>query len=142
MSDIDRLPHRPPMLLLDEIVELLPGSRCRARRRTHAADFFFQGHFPGMPVVPACILVELIAQAGGLAAGTGIDQHSTEPLQLRVAAFGPCKFPSGARPDQVLEVDARVVGHLGPLYKVEGEVVADGTVVASGAVTLADPVRR
>jgi len=117
MSDIDRLPHRPPMLLLDEIVELVPGSRCRARRRTAAADFFFQGHFPGMPVVPACILVEMIAQAGGLAAGTGI-QQSNDPLQLRVAAFGPCKFPSGAGPGQLLEVDARVVGHLGPLYKV------------------------
>jgi 3-hydroxymyristoyl/3-hydroxydecanoyl-(acyl carrier protein) dehydratase len=83
----------------------------------------------------------MIAQAGGLAAGTGIEP-SREPLQLRVAAFGPCKFPSAAGPDQVLEIAARVVGHLGPLYKVEGEVVADGTLVASGAVTLAEPPRR
>jgi 3-hydroxyacyl-[acyl-carrier-protein] dehydratase len=141
MPDIDRLPHRPPMRLIEQVAELIPGSRCRARRLTRRDDFFFQGHFPGTPVVPACILVEMIAQAGGLAAGTAATA-STEPLQLRVAAFGPCKFPSAALPDQTLEIDARVIGQLGGLYKVEGEVRADGTLVASGTVTLADAPRR
>ena len=129
------------MLLLDEVAELVPGVRCRARRRTRGDDFFFQGHFPAAPVVPACMLVEMIAQAGGLAAGTGISS-SAEPLQLRVAAFGSCKFPAAAGADQLLDIDARVVGHLGALFKVEGEVRADGTLVASAAVTLADPPRH
>jgi 3-hydroxyacyl-[acyl-carrier-protein] dehydratase len=141
MSDIDRLPHRPPMLLLEEIAALEPGVRCQARRHTRADDFYFQGHFPGAPIVPACVLVEMIAQAGGLAAGTGVSS-GPEPLQLRVAAFGPCKFPAAAGPGQTLEIDARVVAQLGPLFKVEGEVRAGGTVVASGAVTLADAPRR
>ena len=141
MSDIDRLPHRPPMRLLDEIVELVPGERCRARRRTRTDDFFFQGHFPGSPVVPAIVLVEMIAQAGGLAAGTS-GSAAAEPLQLRVAAFGPCKFPAAAGPDQDLDIATRVAGRLGGMYKVEGEVRADGTLVASGAVTLADTPRR
>jgi 3-hydroxymyristoyl/3-hydroxydecanoyl-(acyl carrier protein) dehydratase len=57
---------------------------------------------------------------------------------LRVAAFGPCKFPAAAGPDQCLDVEARVVGRLGGMVKIEGSVRADGTVVASGAVTLAD----
>jgi 3-hydroxyacyl-[acyl-carrier-protein] dehydratase len=129
------LPHTPPMRLLEEVLELVPGERCTARRVTRADDFFFQGHFPGNPVVPACILLELLAQAGGLAVGSTIASHN--PIQLRVAAVGQCKFPSAARAGALLEASARVVGQLGPLFKVDGTVTADGVVVASGGVTLA-----
>ncbi len=61
---------------------------------------------------------------------------------LRVAALGPFKFPSGARPNQQLEARARVVGRMGAIIKIEGEVFADGTLVAIGSVTLADVGER
>jgi 3-hydroxyacyl-[acyl-carrier-protein] dehydratase len=137
MDYLALLPHAPPMRLLDAVVDVVPGERCRAVRVVRASDFFFQGHFPGNPVVPACILVELIAQAGGLAAGTSEMAEPASPLQLRVAALGPCKFPASAGPGATLEIDARVVARLGPLVKVEGEVASGGTVIASGGVTLA-----
>ena len=86
-------------------------------------------------MVPACILLELLAQTGGLAAGSTIESRT--PVQLRVAAVGPCKFPSAARSGALLEASARVVGQLGPLFKVDGTVTADGVVVATGGVTLA-----
>ena len=63
-------------------------------------------------------------------------------LRLRVAALGPFKFPGAARPGAWLEARARVTGRLGPLIKIEGEVTADGAVVASGSVTLAEAPRR
>ncbi len=136
MSDyLTLLPHMPPMRLLEEVVDLVPGERCTARRVARPDDFYFQGHFPGNPVVPACILLELLAQAGGLAAGSISDRQ--QPIQLRVAAVGPCKFPSAARAGALLETTARVVGQLGPLYKVDGTVTADGVLVASGGLTLA-----
>lgn len=131
------LPHQPPMRLLDEVVELQPGASAVARRATHATDFYFQGHFPGDPIVPAIILVEMLAQAGGLAAGAPRVGEPQTPIALRVAGLGPFKFPGAARPGDVLEARARVVGQIGGLYKIEGEVTAAGRAVAAGAVTLA-----
>ena len=125
------------MRLLDAIVDLVPGLRACARRDLRADDFFFDGHFPDEPIVPAVILVEMIAQVGGLAAGA--PEHSaTEaaPLRLRVAALGPFRFHHAATPGARLVVDARVAGKFGGLYKIEGEVTADGRLVAAGSVTL------
>lgn len=137
MDLLDLLPHRPPMRLLDEIVELTAGQRARGRRRLRPDDFFFDGHFPGEPIVPAIILVEMLAQVGGLAAAAPPpDVVTSEPLRLRVAGFGPFKFPAAAKPGDELDVTARVAGKLGGLYKIEGEVIASGRVVASGSVTL------
>jgi 3-hydroxymyristoyl/3-hydroxydecanoyl-(acyl carrier protein) dehydratase len=58
-------------------------------------------------------------------------------IALRVAGLGPFKFPAAARAGDVLEANARVVGQLGDLYKIEGEVTVSGRIVATGAVTLA-----
>jgi 3-hydroxyacyl-[acyl-carrier-protein] dehydratase len=129
------LPHQPPMRLVEEVIEVIPGVSARCTRVTRPGDWFFQGHFPGQPVVPAIVLVELLAQTGGLAIGS---TAGTSTLALRVAAFGGFKFPRAAGPGMTLEAVARVAGRMGGLHKIEGEVTADGQVVASGSLTLAE----
>jgi 3-hydroxyacyl-[acyl-carrier-protein] dehydratase len=133
------LPHAPPMRLIEEVLEVTPGVAATTRRRTAAPDFYFDGHFPGEPVVPAIILIELVAQTGGLAVGAPRDEAADggEPVILRVAAVGGFKFPRGCGAGVILETTARVVGHMGPLWKIEGEVTADGQRVAVGSLTLA-----
>jgi len=94
MAWIDCLPHQPPMRLLEDVVDVKHGERATGLRLTRPDDFYFQGHFPGQPVVPAIILVELLAQTGGIAAAAPPPGEPPSALQLRVAALGPFKFPA------------------------------------------------
>ena len=89
--------------------------------------------------MPAIVLVELVAQTGGLAIGSGAP--GGEPLALRVAALGGFKFPGAAIAGDVLDVTARLAGKMGGLYKIEGEVTVAGRTVGAGSVTLADARR-
>jgi 3-hydroxyacyl-[acyl-carrier-protein] dehydratase len=134
---VDRLPHRPPMRLVERIVELVEGESAVGIRVARPDDWYFDGHFPNDPVVPAIVLIELLAQTGGLAAMSGGAARECEPT-LRVAAVGPFKFPGAARPGEMLEARARVAGRIGGIIKIEGEVFADSRRVAVGGITLAD----
>jgi 3-hydroxyacyl-[acyl-carrier-protein] dehydratase len=63
----DLLPHRPPFLFVDEILDLVPGASARGRWRLTGDEWFFQGHFPGRPTLPGVLMCEAIAQVGALA---------------------------------------------------------------------------
>src|ERR1700730_13769699 len=117
---VDLLPHRPPMRLVEEIADLVAGESARGLRVARPEDWYFQGHFPDDPIVPAIVLIELLAQTGGLAAASAAVPGPG--AMLRIAAIGPFKFPGGARPNQLLEAHARVVGRIGRMIKIEGEV--------------------
>ena len=67
MAPEDLLPHRPPFLFVDEIVDLVPGESASAIWRLTGDEWFFQGHFPGRPTLPGVLMCEAIAQVGALA---------------------------------------------------------------------------
>lgn len=123
------------MRLVEEVGDVTPGQGAVGRRVAHPDDFYFEGHFPHHPIVPAVILIELLAQIGGIAVASGTEEAA--PRQLRVAGLGPFKFPAAARPGAVLEATVAVVGRFAGVFKIEGSVTADGVLVAVGSVLLA-----
>jgi 3-hydroxyacyl-[acyl-carrier-protein] dehydratase len=139
-SLLARLPHQPPMRLVERIERCEPGALASASRTVHRDEWYFDGHFPGEPVVPAVVLVELLAQTGGLAAA-GQAREGDGPIGMRLAALDAFKFPAAAGPGAHLVATATVQGRMGPLIRIQGEVTADGRLVATGSITLAE-VRR
>jgi 3-hydroxyacyl-[acyl-carrier-protein] dehydratase len=95
------IPHRPPFLLLDEIVELVPGERCHARRLVRKDDWWFAGHFPGNPVMPGVLIVEALAQAGVV---TALSHPANRGKLILFAGIDKVRFKRVVTPGDTLDL--------------------------------------
>ena len=68
------IPHREPMLLVEEVLEIEPGTYCKAMRQTDESDFYFQGHFPGNPIMPGIFLIEAMTQTSAISAASTLQE--------------------------------------------------------------------
>ena len=112
------LPHRPPMLLVDEIVELDEEHAVGLLHLT-GEEFFFQGHFPGNPIMPAVFRLEALAQVGGVAL------LSIPEFRGKTAVYNgidKAKFRAMAKPGDTLRMEVRFVKRRGPMAVAEGVV--------------------
>jgi 3-hydroxyacyl-[acyl-carrier-protein] dehydratase len=70
----DLIPHREPMLLIEQVLEIEPGAYCKAMRQTLGSDFYFQGHFPGNPIMPGIFLIEAMTQTSAITAASTLQE--------------------------------------------------------------------
>lgn len=108
--DIDEimalLPHRPPFLLVDRIVELEPAERAVGLKCVTINEPFFVGHFPGHPVMPGVLILEALAQVAGIITFTGlVDRHQVAYF----TGINEAKFRRPVRPGDVLRLEAQAV---------------------------------
>ena len=127
------LPHRYPFLLIDRVTEMIPKTRIVALKNVTVNEPFFGGHFPGNPIMPAVLMVEAIAQAGGALLLTEIPDRADKLMVF--TGIEEAKFRRPVTPgDQVrFEVDvlqwrSRAVKMLGNIT-VDGKLVCDATVM-------------
>lgn len=131
---LDALPHGPSFRFVDELTSLLPGREATAVYRIKGDEAFLEGHFPGQPMMPGVILIEAIAQLGGVVVQTDPDQPAM--ADLRLTGVRAAKILGAAVPGEVLEIRVKVEGRLGGLVQVEGEVRAADGILATAKVTL------
>ena len=133
-ASLASLPHGPEFRFVDELLSLVPGKQASGRYRVRGDEAFLAGHFPGQPLLPGVILIEAIAQLGGVVAQSD-PQHG--PLKnLRLTGVRVAKILGAAVPGEVLEISATVEGRLGPMVQIAGAISVDGRLVASAKITL------
>ena len=130
------LPHRYPFLLVDRVVALEPGKTLRAIKNVSVNEPFFQGHFPGHPVMPGVLIVEALAQASGLLVFLSTPRHEKTPMYYLVKV-DKAKFTRLVVPgDQlVLEVELkRMIRRMGQFVcraLVDGKPVAEAELLCA-----------
>jgi 3-hydroxyacyl-[acyl-carrier-protein] dehydratase len=136
VTDILRyLPHRYPFLLVDRATDLVPGKSVVAHKCVSFNEPFFQGHFPGRPVMPGVLIVEAMAQAGGLLVLTGMDEAAYADKIVLFTSIERAKFRKPVVPGDRLDLECRNAGHKLNMWKIEGQAKVDGKLVAETLLT-------
>src|SRR6476469_8598822 len=122
------LPHRYPFLLIDRVLELT-DDRVLCLKNVTVNEPFFQGHFPGVPVMPGVLQIEAMAQAGGILASRVVSFDPTTHVMLFMA-IDAVKFRMAVVPGDQLHIEV-VPLRKGKIFKMKGEIKVDGQVVSS-----------
>ncbi len=133
------LPHRYPFLMIDRLVRLDPGKAATAIKNVTIDEPFFQGHFPGHPIMPGVLIAEALAQTGGLAFASeegNPDEASHFRLPI-LAKIEEMRFRSTVSPGDQLWLYAEVLRSYESLAIVKVEAKVNETVVARGKIVLA-----
>jgi 3-hydroxyacyl-[acyl-carrier-protein] dehydratase len=126
------LPHRDPLLLLDEVLELEPGARVVARKVVREENC--AGHFPGNPIMPGVLMVEALAQAGAVAV---LSQEENRGKLALFAGIDDVRFKRIVRPGDELTLECELESVRGPIGKGKVRATVDGELAVRGTLTFA-----
>ncbi len=132
------IPHRKPMLLVDEVIEQTE-KRIVCRKTFSNDDYFIQGHFPGFPLVPGVILCECCLQSGAILLSQFTPKDGSVPVATRIDG---AKFKRMVRPGDTIEIDITLNEVVSNAYFMTGKVTVDGKLAArlDFACSVAKPI--
>jgi beta-hydroxyacyl-ACP dehydratase FabZ len=136
ISDILKiLPHRYPFLLVDRIVETDGSTRMVGLKNVTINEPFFQGHFPGHPVMPGVLMVEALAQVGVILLFCSDENRHSKLVYF--SGIDKCRFRQPVTPGDQLRLEVTVLKKRGRYYKMRGDALVDGNLVAEAELSCA-----
>tara|TARA_B100000963_G_scaffold308561_1_gene284057 strand:- start:1427 stop:1873 length:447 start_codon:yes stop_codon:yes gene_type:complete len=136
MEKLDRkqieklLPHREPMLLIDELYNIKKLSSATAVLNVKKDSFFVNGHFPGQPVMPGVLIVESFGQAAAALTAHGLDKSTYENKLVFLMSVEKARFRNPVIPDCKLELKIEAIRSHGRVWKYKGDAFVNNTKVA------------
>ena len=135
-----RLPHRYPFLLVDRVLECVPGHKVRALKNVTVNEPYFQGHFPHRPVMPGVIIIEALAQAAGILAFVTAGVYPDENSVFYFVGIDKARFRRPVGPGDQLTLAATLNRNLRGIWKLTAVASVDGGEAASAELMLAPGV--
>ncbi len=137
--DIDqilaRLPHRYPFLMVDKVIKVDKGKRVVAVKNVTINEPYFQGHYPNFPVMPGVMIIEAMAQTGGLAVASDQAQEDEPDVVPLLVTVDKAKFRKMVRPGDQLVIDVQVLRASTRLAKVAAKALVEDELAAEGELT-------
>ena len=127
---LNLLPHREPMLLIDELYDIKKLSSATAVVNVKKDSFFVQGHFPGQPVMPGVLIVESFGQAAAALTANGLDKSTYENKLVFLMGVEKARFRNPVIPDCRLILKIEAIRSHGRVWKYKGEAFVDGKKMA------------
>nr|WP_164019483.1 3-hydroxyacyl-ACP dehydratase FabZ [Pyxidicoccus trucidator] len=125
------LPHRYPFLLVDRVVEIVPGQKLTAYKNVTINEPFFNGHFPGHPVMPGVLILEALAQASAILAYKSENMDPAQKVTYLMGVDG-ARFRKPVVPGDRLQLVIEVLRHKGAVWKTKGTALVEGVKVSEG----------
>lgn len=132
-----RLPHRFPFLMVDRVLEIVPGKSIRALKNVTVNEPFFPGHFPSRPVMPGVMIIEALAQAAGILAFVSADVYPNENSRFFFAGIDKARFRRPVEPGDQLILNVTLERNLKGICRVSSSATVDGIEAASADMLLA-----
>ena len=132
---IELLPHRDPMLLIDELRDIKKLTSATAILNVRKDSFFVQGHFPNQPVMPGVLIVESFGQAAAALTAHGLDKSTYENKLVFLMGVEKARFRNPVIPDCSLELKIEAIRSHGRVWKYKGDAFVDGKKMADAQWT-------
>jgi 3-hydroxyacyl-[acyl-carrier-protein] dehydratase len=128
---LEILPHRYPFVLVDRVTEVVKGKHIRGHKNVSYNEPWANGHFPGRPIMPGVLIIEALAQIGGILAYASEPFDSSSSL-MYFLGIDKAKFRHTVTPGDRLDLEVQVIQHRTNVWKLRGEATVDGTLCAQG----------